>query len=198
MVGCGGGDVSTATFRGPAVRSVLPDQIAGGRGDSGAALALRAMNRGAARRAMNRRDADLWPGRHHPCALPGCTTMIERAAMRVHDGGGGRHGLCRRVGLTQRDELQGRIHGPAHQLAKRAFVRAAFGHRREHVFARLRIRSDGKTPNVRGGHPGKCGFRAVEPNRGSHAASELAKPPKDGRSGLGRTGSPALLTPRIR
>jgi len=166
-------------FRGRAVRSVLPDQIAGGRGESGAALALaldlRAMNRrGAFRRAMNRRRADLWPGRHHPLALPALATMIKRAPMRVHDGGGGRRGLRRTVSLTQRDELQGRVHGPAHQLAKRAFVRAAFGHRREHVFARLRIRSDGKKPNVRGGHPGNCGFGSLEPNRGSRAATEIA------------------------
>src|SRR3954470_16400838 len=71
--------------------------------------------------------------------------MTERSAVRVPGGGGGRRrGLRRRGGLTQRDELQGRIHGPAHQLSERALVLATFGHRREHVFATLRFPSDGK------------------------------------------------------
>ena len=126
---------------------------------------------GLRRRAMNRRRTHLGPRLHHPCAAPAFTTMIERPAVRVHDGGGGRFAVGERAGLTQRDELQGRIHGPAHQLSERALVLAAFGHRREHVFARLWIRSDGKKPKVRDPDPGICGFRGVEPNRGSHAAT---------------------------
>lgn len=127
-----------------------------------------------ARRAMNRRCAHLWPGRHHPCALPARTTMIERATVRVHDGGGGRRSRGRAVSLTQRDELQGRIHGPAHQLSERALVLAAFGHRREHVFARLWVRSDGKAPKEREHHRANCGFHGVEPNTGSPSATDLA------------------------
>jgi hypothetical protein len=101
--------------------------------------------------------------------------MIERSAVRVHDGGGGRFAVGERAGLTQRDELQGRIHSPAHQRSERALVLAAFGHRREHVFARLWIRSDGKKPKVRDPDPGICGFGGVEPNRGSQAAIDLAR-----------------------
>ena len=115
-------------------RSVLPELTAGGRGGSGAAPC----------RAMNRRGAHLRPGRDHPWTAP-AATMIERSTMRVPGGGGGRgRGRCLRGCLTQRDELQGRIHGPAHQLAKRALVLATFDHRREHVFVRLRVGSDGK------------------------------------------------------
>src|SRR4051794_26250828 len=91
---------------------------------------------------MNRRRADLVPGRDHPWSAP-AATMIEASAVRVHDGGGARRGRCREVGLTQRDELQGRIHGPAHQLSERALVLATVDHRREHVFARLWVGSDG-------------------------------------------------------
>ena len=130
---------------------------------------------GLRRRAMNRRRTHLGPRLRHPCAATGFTTMIERSAVRVHDGGGGRFAVGERAGLTQRDELQGRIHSPAHQRSERALVLAAFGHRREHVFARLWIRSDGKKPKVRDPDPGICGFRGVEPNRGSQAATDLAR-----------------------
>src|SRR3954471_6113493 len=80
------------------------------------------------------------------------------SAMRVSGRGGGRG---TRGGLTQRDELQGRIHGPAHQLAERALVRATVGHQGEHVFARLCGRPDGKARNERG----RRGSRAAERNR---------------------------------
>ena len=76
--------------------------------------------------------------------------MIELPAVRVYGGGGGRRRMpLRRMGLTQRYELQGRIHGPAHQRSKRALVLSAIGHRREHVFVRLRSASDGKRRNDR-------------------------------------------------
>ncbi len=92
---------------------------------------------------MYRRCADLGPGRAHPWAAP-ASTMTEWQAVRVLGSGGGRRrALRRRSGLTQCHELQGRIHGPAHHRSKRAFGRAAVGHRREHVFVRLRSRSDG-------------------------------------------------------
>jgi hypothetical protein len=146
------------------------DQSSQTRSPAGAESSGAAMGR----RAMNRRRTHLWPGGHHPCALPAVTTMIERATVRVHDGGGGRRSRCRAVSLTQRDELQGRIHGPAHQLSERALVLAAIGHRREHVFARLWGGSDGKGPKVREPDRPICGSHGVEPNRGSPAASDLA------------------------
>src|SRR4051794_16505487 len=80
------------------------------------------------------------------------------SAMRV-PGRGGERGT--RGCLSQRDELQGRIHGPAHQLAERALVRATVGHQGEHVFVRLWGGSDGKGRNERG----HSGSRAAEPNR---------------------------------
>src|SRR4051794_34337121 len=122
---------------------------------------------------MNRREAHLWPGPHHPWAAP-ATTMIEGAAVRVCGGGGGRRGLCRQVGLAQRHELQGRIHGPAHQLSERALVLAAIGHRREHVFARLRSRSDGKSRSERDPDRRSNGFHGTEPNPARAAATDLA------------------------
>ena len=77
--------------------------------------------------------------------------MIELPAVRVSGGGGGRPACDAppRCCLTQRYELQGRIHGPAHQRSERALVLSAVGHRREHVFVRLRSGSDGKVRSDR-------------------------------------------------
>src|SRR3954451_12654571 len=123
---------------------------------------------------MNRCGADLGPGRDHPWAAP-AATMTERSAMRVPDGGGGRRcGRHRREGLTQRDELQGRIHGPAHQLSERALVLATGGHRREHVFSGLRSRSDGKTRSERDPHGPIRGSRGAEPKAPRRGATDLA------------------------
>src|SRR5438034_4081409 len=91
--------------------------------------------------------ADLGPGRDRPWAAPALAMTGNVSAMRVNGRGGGRG---TRGGLTQRDELQGRIHGPAHQLAERALLRATAGHQGEHVFATLRGGPDG---NVRGERP---------------------------------------------
>ncbi len=100
-------------------------------------------------RAMGyRRYADLGPrrGRSRP-APAGVTT--EWPAVRVDArGGGGGHPAGffiprRRLCLTQRRELRGRLHSLAHQLAERALLRAAGGRRGEHVFGRLRLGSDG-------------------------------------------------------
>ncbi len=91
--------------------------------------------------------------------------MIELPAVRVCGGGGGRRRvLRRRMGLTQRYELQGRIHGPAHQRSKRALVLSAVGHRREHVFVRLRSWSDGKLRKDRDPPTRESGFRGLAPN----------------------------------
>src|SRR3954467_12396653 len=100
--------------------------------------------------------------------------MIELSAVRVLGGGGGRRGACRQVGLTQRDELQGRIHGPAHQLSERALVLATVDHRREHVFARLRSASDGMSREMWGREAGICGFGGAEPKAPARAARDLA------------------------
>src|SRR5215212_8617906 len=112
---------------------------------------------------MYRRRAHLRPGRDHPWAGP-AATMIETSAVRVRVGGGGRRGWCREVGLTQRDELQGRVHGPAHQLSERALVLATVDHRREHVFARLWGWSDGKGRRVRRLRAQFPGSHGAEPN----------------------------------
>ena len=129
---------SVKPFRGPA-GSIRPPS----------ADRRRARGSGSAGRAMNRRGADLGPRRDHPCAAP-AATMIERPTVRVCGGGGGRQRAMRRRGcLTQRYELQGRIHGPAHQRSERALVLSGVGHRREHVFVRLRSGSDGKLRNDR-------------------------------------------------
>jgi hypothetical protein len=118
----------------------------------------RARGSGSAGRAMYRRGADLGPGRHRPWTAPAAEMTGNVSAMRVPGRGGGRG---TRGCLTQRDELQGRIHGPAHQLAERALLRATAGHQGEHVFANLRRRSDGKARNERL----RRGSRGPEPNR---------------------------------
>src|SRR3954467_7592477 len=100
--------------------------------------------------------------------------MIELSAVRVLGGGGGRRGPCRQVCLTQRDELQGRIHGPAHQLSERALVLATVGHRREHVFVRLWVGSDGNKRREWGPQAQFPGSRGAEPNRPAAAATDLA------------------------
>jgi hypothetical protein len=102
---------------------------------------------GPLRRAMGyRRDADLGPRRDLSWpASAGVTTKWP--AVRVHArGGGGGHPAgfpLGRLCLTQRRELRGRLNSLAHQLAERAFLRAAGGRRGEHVFGRLRVPSDG-------------------------------------------------------
>ena len=101
--------------------------------------------------------------------------MDRIEAMRVFGGGGGRGpGLCLRGCLTQRDELQGRVRGPAHQLAKRALVLATFDHRREHVFVRLRVGSDGIARNVRDRGRPLSGSHGAEPNPPRGGATDLA------------------------
>ena len=103
--------------------------------------------------------------------------MIELPAVRVSGGGGGRGRAMRRRGgcLTQRYELQGRVHGPAHQRSKRALVLSAVGHRREHVFVRLRSGSDGKQRNVRDPEGPNCGSRGAKPNHPDRPATVLAR-----------------------
>jgi hypothetical protein len=102
--------------------------------------------------------------------------MIELPAVRVCGGGGGRRRvLHRRMGLAQRYELQGRIHGPAHQRSKRALVLSAVDHRREHVFVRLRSRSDGKVRKDRDLSGAESGFRGLAPNPRRAAATDLAR-----------------------
>jgi hypothetical protein len=97
-------------------------------------------------RAMGcRRDADLcaWRDRSRPAPA---RVMTERPAVRVLARGGGGGAWCRwrrRPCLAQRRERGGRADGLAHQLAERALPRAVCGHRWEHVFGRLRSRSDG-------------------------------------------------------
>ena len=107
------------------------------------------------RRVMDdRRGADL-------CACPDgsrpadALRTTQGPAVRVDGRGGGLRGLDRPRGggcLTQRRELDGRVDGPAHQLAERALVRAACGRWGEHVFVKLRSPSDG----TRGGGGGDC------------------------------------------
>ena len=72
---------------------------------------------------------------------------IETSAVRVlgrGGGGPGQRGCLGRVCLTQRGELERRIHGAPHQLAKRAFGLSTDDRRGEHVFVKLRRRSDGR------------------------------------------------------
>jgi hypothetical protein len=102
--------------------------------------------------------------------------MIELPAVRVCGGGGGRLDvLLRRMGLAQRYELQGRVHGPAHQRSKRALVLSAVGHRREHVFVRLRLWSDGKFRKDRDPSDADSGFRGLAPNSRRARATDLAR-----------------------
>src|SRR4051812_39036564 len=82
----------------------------------------------------------LGPWRDHPWATPAAVMTETLSTMRVLGRGGGRlrRRTCGRGCLAQRDELQGRIHGPAHQRPQRALVLATVGHRGEHVFGKLR------------------------------------------------------------
>src|SRR3954471_1886274 len=113
--------------------------------------------------------------------------MIELPTVRVYGGGGGRRNVpLRRMGLAQRYELQGRVHGPAHQRSKRALVLSAVDHRREHVFVRLRSGSDGKIRKVRDPLEAESGFRGLAPNPRHGPATDLAR-----RCGITRRGSTA-------
>ncbi len=132
----------------------------------------RARESGLPRRAMNRRGADLGPRRDRPWTAP-WAVMTELPAVRVLARGGGRG---RRGCLTQGDELQGRIHGPAHQRSERALLRSAVGHRGEHVFGNLRRASDGNTRKVRDPEAGKRGSHAPERNPRGQSAIDLAGP----------------------
>jgi hypothetical protein len=72
--------------------------------------------------------------------------MTEVPAVRVIGRGGG--DVTVRVShrercLTQGRELDGRVNGLAHHLAERALLRAAGGHRGEHVFGKLVPGPDG-------------------------------------------------------
>jgi hypothetical protein len=102
---------------------------------------------GAPRRAMGwyRRDADLGPRRDRSRPAPsGVTTEWPAVRVEARGGGGRRAGIpLRSLCLAQRRERRGRVHSLAHQLAERALPRAACGRRGEHVFGRLRRRSDG-------------------------------------------------------
>src|SRR4051812_27723621 len=132
---------------------------------------------------MNRRGADLGTRRDHPCTAP-LATMIELPAVRVSGGGGGRGRAMRprRGCLAQRYELQGRVHGPAHQRPERALVLAVVGHRREHVFVRLRLGSDGRQRRVRDLEGAISESRGAKPNGPERAASDLAQAAKAGRA----------------
>ena len=94
----------------------------------------------------DRRDADLGARAAHAGPARAHTTT-EWPAVRVLGRGGGGPGLPRgRPGrcLAQRGELQRRVDGASHQLAKRALGRAAWCRRGwEHVFVRLGRGSDG-------------------------------------------------------
>lgn len=100
----------------------------------------------APRRVMgDRRDADLCASRRRSWPA-GARVTTEWPAVRVlARGGGGGPGreALRSLCLTQRRERRGRVDGAAHQLAKRALLRAACGRRGEHVFVKLRRASDG-------------------------------------------------------
>ena len=92
-----------------------------------------------------RRSADLGTLADRPRSARARVT-IETSAMRVLVRGGGSlrpGGRPGRVCLAQRGELERRIHGAPHQLAKRALGSATVDRRGEHVFEKLRIGSDG-------------------------------------------------------
>jgi hypothetical protein len=101
---------------------------------------------GPARRAMNRRGADLCARTDRPWAAR-ARVMTQASAVRVLGRGGGdvtgRGSAIRQRCLTQGCELDGRSCGLAHQLAERACLLATCGHRGEHVFVKLRPSSDG-------------------------------------------------------
>jgi len=140
---------------------------------------------------MNRRDADLCAGRRLSWAAParGATDLPAVRMLgaggggRLPRGGGGRRcrrGLLRealRRCLSQRGERQRRVHGVAHQRCERALLRAAgCGQRGEHVFEKLRPRSDGSR-KVRG-RPGlvPARFGSARRLQNTRSASDLASP----------------------
>ena len=104
----------------------------------------------------------------------------DSSSVRVRDGGGGRPATAHRNRpgsrslegrgaercLAQRRELECCSQSTAHQLAERASVRATCRQHREHVFGKVRARSDG---------------RAVGPNRswqGNGSSAPKKQPPR--------------------
>jgi hypothetical protein len=120
----------------PAGLPVLPDQAPAG---GGSVSSCRVME--------YRRETDLragW-GRSRPPFHARVTTEWPAVRVLARGGGGDRRvpdGRLRPC-LAQRRERCSRVDGLAHQLAERALERAACGRRGEHVFGRLRTRSDG-------------------------------------------------------
>ena len=77
------------------------------------------------------------------CSVPGAVAAGARGRRLRRCRGGLLHEALRRC-LTQRGERQRRVHGVAHQCSEGALLRAAgCGQRGEHVFGKLRPRSDG-------------------------------------------------------
>src|SRR4051812_48401612 len=126
---------------------------------------------------MDRRGTDLGPWRDHPWATPAAVMTETLSTMRVLGRGGGRlrRRTCGRGCLAQRDELQGRIHGPAHQRPQRALVLATVGHRGEHVFVNLRGGSDGNLRTKRDPGGRFRGSHGAARNRPPRAATDLAR-----------------------
>jgi hypothetical protein len=145
-------------------------------------------------RAMNRRDADLCAGRDLSWATPARdATDLPAVGMSGGGGGGSRplgsgrsrwrgpRGAVLRRCLTQRGELQRRVDGAAQQLAERALVRTAGGQRGEHVFEKLRRRSDGTAANS-GIAPSDLGRSALRRRIARRpAATDLAGRPRKPR-----------------
>jgi hypothetical protein len=158
----------------------------------------RARGSGLSCRAMDRRGTDLGPRRDHPWATPAAVMTDSGSAMRVLGRGGGRrwHRALGRGCLAQRDELQGRIHGPAHQLAKRALVLATVGHRGEHVFVNLRRRSDGNLRSERDPDRQGAGSLGAARNHRPGAATDLAPPPRRPESMPAARPGPAISEQR--
>src|SRR3954452_22894970 len=121
--------------------------------------------------------------------------MTEVPAMRVHGpGGGAAAGLpARQRCLTQGGELHGRTNGLSHQLAKRALSRAAGGHRGEHVFVKLRSRSDGNAEVANSRKADRARFGSGTCVRARGAASDLA-----GVSGRARSAPQLSVTAQVR
>ena len=140
-------------------------------------------------RAMNRRDADLCAGRDPSGAAP-ARSATDLPAMRVLGRGGGgrplgigrrrrrrRPGGClrRRRCLTQRRERQRRVDGATHQLSEGALGRAAGGQRGEHVFGKLRVRSDGTGVRTFRAAPAAADLALRRGRAGAAAATGLAR-----------------------
>jgi hypothetical protein len=118
----------------------------------------------------DRRGARLRARGRHACPAGARSTSQGPPVRVLVTGGRRRRARLRRreVGLTQGRELERRAYGAPHQLAERA-LRLAGGRWGEHVFGKLRFRSDGNAASDRRTSRTPQRFRGVEPRTGVRA-----------------------------